>query len=114
MDKVEIMQRALGVLMLTYDHEAAEAGDDLRAALKVLQQGVFSYEVALGEPPAPGTEEVVKQALDQVLSQFAWFTAGFMFAFRGVVQAYENDCPDVDVKEVLRALAIQLAERNVE
>jgi hypothetical protein len=111
-DKVEIMQRALGVLMLTYDYEATEASDDLRTALQVLQQGVFSYEVALDTPPAPETEEVLKKALDQVLSQFAWFTAGFMFAFRGVVQAYENDCPDSDVKELLRALAIQLAERD--
>ena len=106
------MQRALGVLMLTYDYEATEASDDLRTALKVLQQGVFSYDIALEKPPSPETEAVVKQALDQVLSQFAWFTAGFMFAFRGVVQAYENDCPDADVKEVLRRLAIQLAERD--
>lgn len=108
MDQREIMQRALGVLTLTYG--AAESTDYLRTALKTLQEGVFSYEVKVdGELNEAGTQ-ALKQAMDQVLAQFGWFTAGLLYAFHGLAQAYENDCEDVDVEDVLRKLALRLAD----
>jgi hypothetical protein len=104
----EIMQRALGVLTLTYD--ADESGDYLRTALKSLQEGVFSYEVKVDGELGEAGAQALKQAMDQVLSQLGWFTAGLLYAFHGVAQAYENDCEDADVKEVLRQLALRLAD----
>ncbi|MEU0879876.1 hypothetical protein ABZ345_14825 [Lentzea sp. NPDC005914] len=108
MDQREIMQRALGVLTLTYG--ADESGDYLRTALKSLQEGVFSYEVKVDGELNEAGAQALKQAMDQVLGQFGWFTAGLLYAFHGVAQAYENDCEDADVKEVLRQLALRLAD----
>lgn len=108
MDQREIMQRALGVLTLTYG--AAESADYLRTALKSLQEGVFSYEVKLDGELNEAGQQALKQAMDQVMSQFGWFTAGLLYAFHGLAQAYENDCEDVDVEEVLRKLALRLAD----
>jgi hypothetical protein len=104
----EIMQRALGVLTLTYD--GAGSNDYLRMALKSLQEGVFSYEVKVDGELNEAGQQALKQAMDQVLSQFGWFTAGLLYAFHGVAQAYENDYEDADVQEVLRQLAIRLAD----
>jgi hypothetical protein len=104
----EIMQRALGVLTLTYD--GAGSNDYLRMALKSLQEGVFSYEVKVDGELNEAGQQALKQAMDQVLSQFGWFTAGLLFAFHGVAQAYENDYEEADVQEVLRQLAIRLAD----
>ncbi|WP_086663337.1 hypothetical protein [Lentzea kentuckyensis] len=108
MDQREIMQRALGVLTLSYD--GAESSDYLRMALKSLQEGVFSYEVKVDGELNEAGAQALKQAMDQVLSQFGWFTAGLLYAFHGVAQAYENDYEDADVQEVLRQLAIRLAD----
>ncbi|MDX8032295.1 hypothetical protein SK803_18925 [Lentzea sp. BCCO 10_0856] len=108
MDQREIMQRALGVLTLSYD--GAESSDYLRTALKSLQEGVFSYEVKVDGELNEAGAQALKQAMDQVLSQFGWFTAGLLYAFHGVAQAYENDYEDADVQEVLRQIAIRLAE----
>ncbi|NGY59711.1 hypothetical protein G7043_12330 [Lentzea sp. NEAU-D13] len=108
MDQREIMQRALGVLTLSYD--GAESSDYLRTALKSLQEGVFSYEVKVDGELNEAGAQALKQAMDQVLSQFGWFTAGLLYAFHGVAQAYENDYEDADVQEVLRQLAIRLAD----
>ncbi|MGW6930340.1 hypothetical protein ACWGE0_09740 [Lentzea sp. NPDC054927] len=108
MDQREIMQRALGVLTLSYD--GAESTDYLRTALKSLQEGVFSYEVKVDGELNEAGAQALKQAMDQVLSQFGWFTAGLLYAFHGVAQAYENDYEDADVQEVLRQIAIRLAE----
>jgi hypothetical protein len=107
-DQREIMQRALGVLTLSYD--GAESSDYLRMALKSLQEGVFSYEVKVDGELNEAGAQALKQAMDQVLSQFAWFTAGLLYAFHGVAQAYENDYEDADVQEVLRQLALRLAD----
>jgi hypothetical protein len=107
-DQREIMQRALGVLTLTYD--GGESGDYLRTALKSLQEGVFSYEVKVDGELNEAGAQALKQAMDQVLGQFGWFTAGLLYAFHGVAQAYENDCEDADVKEILRQLALRLAD----
>ncbi|MEU3650235.1 hypothetical protein AB0E59_43210 [Lentzea sp. NPDC034063] len=104
----EIMQRALGVLTLTYD--GAGSNDYLRMALKSLQEGVFSYEVKVDGELNEAGQQALKQAMDQVLSQFGWFTAGLLYAFHGVAQAYENDYEEADVQEVLRQLAIRLAD----
>ena len=104
----EIMQRALGVLTLTYD--GAGSNDYLRMALKSLQEGVFSYEVKVDGELNEAGQQALKQAMDQVMSQFGWFTAGLLYAFHGVAQAYENDYEDADVQEVLRQLAIRLAD----
>jgi hypothetical protein len=104
----EIMQRALGVLTLTYD--GAGSNDYLRMALKSLQEGVFSYEVKVDGELNEAGHQALKQAMDQVLSQFGWFTAGLLYAFHGVAQAYENDYEEADVQEVLRQLAIRLAD----
>lgn len=108
MEQREIMQRALGVLTLSYD--GAESNDYLRMALKSLQEGVFSYEVKVDGELNEAGEQALKQAMDQVLSQFGWFTAGLLYAFHGVAQAYENDYEDADVQEVLRQLALRLAD----
>ncbi|GAA3621127.1 hypothetical protein C8D88_101916 [Lentzea atacamensis] len=108
MEQREIMQRALGVLTLSYD--GAESGDYLRTALKSLQEGVFSYEVKVDGELNEAGAQALKQAMDQVLSQFGWFTAGLLYAFHGVAQAYENDYEDADVQEVLRQLALRLAD----
>lgn len=108
MDQREIMQRALGVLTLSYD--GAESSDYLRTALKSLQEGVFSYEVKVDGELNEAGAQALKQAMDQVLSQFGWFTAGLLYAFHGVAQAYENDYEDADVQEVLRQIAIRLAD----
>lgn len=108
MDQREIMQRALGVLTLSYD--GAESSDYLRTALKSLQEGVFSYEVKVDGELNEAGAQALKQAMDQVLSQFGWFTAGLLYAFHGVAQAYENDYEDADVQEVLRQLALRLAD----
>ena len=102
------MQRALGVLTLSYD--GAESSDYLRTALKSLQEGVFSYEVKVDGELNEAGAQALKQAMDQVLSQFGWFTAGLLYAFHGVAQAYENDYEDADVQEVLRQLALRLAD----
>ncbi|KOV79408.1 hypothetical protein [Nocardia sp. NRRL S-836] len=110
MDQREIMQRALGVLTLTYDAEAGESSDYLRTALKSLQEGVFSYEVKVDGELNEAGAQALKQAMDQVLSQFGWFTAGLLYAFHGVAQAYENDCEDADVQDVLKQLALRLAD----
>jgi hypothetical protein len=107
-DQREIMQRALGVLTLSYD--GAESSDYLRTALKSLQEGVFSYEVKVDGELNEAGAQALKQAMDQVLSQFGWFTAGLLYAFHGVAQAYENDYEDADVQEVLRQLALRLAD----
>jgi hypothetical protein len=77
-DQREIMQRALGVLTLTYD--ADESGDYLRTALKSLQEGVFSYEVKVDGDLNEAGAQALKQAMDQVLGQFGWFTAGLLYA----------------------------------
>lgn len=108
MDQREIMQRALGVLTLSYD--GAESSDYLRTALKSLQEGVFSYEIKVDGELNEAGAQALKQAMDQVLSQFGWFTAGLLYAFHGVAQAYENDYDDADVQEVLRQLALRLAD----
>ncbi|MEV6244003.1 hypothetical protein [Lentzea sp. NPDC051838] len=108
MEQREIMQRALGVLTLSYD--GAESSDYLRMALKSLQEGVFSYEVKVDGELNEAGAQALKQAMDQVLSQFGWFTAGLLYAFHGVAQAYENDYEDADVQEVLRQLALRLAD----
>ncbi|MFD5828556.1 hypothetical protein [Lentzea sp. NPDC060358] len=108
MEQREIMQRALGVLTLTYD--GAGTNDYLRTALKSLQEGVFSYEVKVDGELNEAGAQALKQAMDQVLSQFGWFTAGLLYAFHGVAQAYENDYEDADVQEVLRQLALRLAD----
>ncbi|MFC3899081.1 hypothetical protein ACFOWZ_47100 [Lentzea rhizosphaerae] len=108
MEQREIMQRALGVLTLTYDGAGSE--DYLRTALKSLQEGVFSYEVKVDGELNEAGAQALKQAMDQVLSQFGWFTAGLLYAFHGVAQAYENDYEDADVQEVLRQLALRLAD----
>ncbi|MFD9703007.1 hypothetical protein [Lentzea sp. NPDC059081] len=108
MDQREIMQRALGVLTLTYD--GAGTNDYLRTALKSLQEGVFSYEVKVDGELNEAGAQALKQAMDQVLSQFGWFTAGLLYAFHGVAQAYENDYEEADVQEVLRQLALRLAD----
>ncbi|SEQ35399.1 hypothetical protein SAMN05216188_102870 [Lentzea xinjiangensis] len=108
MDQREIMQRALGVLTLTYD--GAGSDDYLRTALKSLQEGVFSYEVKVDGELNEAGAQALKQAMDQVLGQFGWFTAGLLYAFHGVAQAYENDYEDADVQEVLRQLALRLAD----
>ena len=108
MDQREIMQRALGVLTLSYD--GAESTDYLRTALKSLQEGVFSYEVKVDGELNEAGAQALKQAMDQVLSQFGWFTAGLLYAFHGVAQAYENDYEDADVQEILRQLALRLAD----
>ena len=102
------MQRALGVLTLSYD--GAGSNDYLRTALKSLQEGVFSYEVKVDGELNEAGAQALKQAMDQVMSQFGWFTAGLLYAFHGVAQAYENDYEDADVQEVLRQLAIRLAD----
>jgi hypothetical protein len=107
-DQREIMQRALGVLTLSYD--GAESSDYLRTALKSLQEGVFSYEIKVDGELNEAGAQALKQAMDQVLSQFGWFTAGLLYAFHGVAQAYENDYDDADVQEVLRQLALRLAD----
>lgn len=104
----EIMQRALGVLTLSYD--GAGSNDYLRMALKSLQEGVFSYEVKVDGELNEAGAQALKQAMDQVLSQFGWFTAGLLYAFHGVAQAYENDYEDADVQEILRQLALRLAD----
>ncbi|GLY48015.1 hypothetical protein Lesp01_16710 [Lentzea sp. NBRC 102530] len=104
----EIMQRALGVLTLTYD--GAGSNDYLRMALKSLQEGVFSYEVKVDGELNEAGAQALKQAMDQVLSQFGWFTAGLLYAFHGVAQAYENDYEEADVQEILRQLALRLAD----
>jgi hypothetical protein len=104
----EIMQRALGVLTLTYD--GAGSNDYLRMALKSLQEGVFSYEVKVDGELNEAGQQALKQAMDQVLSQFGWFTAGLLYAFHGVAQAYENDYEEADVQEILRQLALRLAD----
>ena len=108
MEQREIMQRALGVLTLTYDGAGSE--DYLRTALKSLQEGVFSYEVKVDGELNEAGAQALKQAMDQVLSQFGWFTAGLLYAFHGVAQAYENDYEEADVQEVLRQLALRLAD----
>jgi hypothetical protein len=110
-DQREIMQRALGVLTLTYDADAGETKSDyLRTAMKSLQEGVFSYEVKVDGEPNEAGAQALKQAMDQVLSQFGWFTAGLLYAFHGVAQAYENDCEEADVQDVLKQLALRLAD----
>ncbi|MGI5503633.1 hypothetical protein [Lentzea sp. CA-135723] len=108
MEQREIMQRALGVLTLTYD--GAGTNDYLRTALKSLQEGVFSYEVKVDGELNEAGAQALKQAMDQVLSQFGWFTAGLLYAFHGVAQAYENDYEEADVQEILRQLALRLAD----
>ena len=71
---------------------------------------VFSYEVKVDGELNEAGAQALKQAMDQVLSQFGWFTAGLLYAFHGVAQAYENDYEDADVQEVLRQLALRLAD----
>jgi hypothetical protein len=103
----EIMQRAIGVLTLMHGDQD---GDDLRVALKLLQEDVFSYAVPVPDDEQVDAEAVMRAALDQVMARFATFTAGLTLAFQAVAHAYEQECPDADVAGVLQQLSIRLAE----
>ena len=65
----EIMQRAIGVLTLM--HGGDGEADDLRLALKLLQEDVFSYSVAVPDSATEDVAEFVRLALEQVMARVA-------------------------------------------
>jgi hypothetical protein len=102
----EIMQRAIGVLTLM--HGGDGEADDLRLALKLLQEDVFSYSVAVPDGAGDDTAEFVRVALEQVMARVAAFTAGLTLGFQAVAHAFEEQCPEADVPAVLQSLALRL------
>src|SRR4051812_18232967 len=108
----EIMQRAIGVLTLM--HGGDGEADDLRLALKLLQEDVFSYSVAVPDSATEDVAEFVRVALEQVMARVAAFTAGLTLGFQAVAHAYEEQCEDADVPSVLQQLALRLEQRNDE
>lgn len=106
----EIMQRAIGVLTLMHG-EDAKAGD-LRHALKLLQEDVFSYSVGVPDGGDPDVADILRQVLEQVMAQVAAFTAGLTLGFQAVAHAYEEHCPEADVPAVLQQLSIRLGSRT--
>ncbi|WP_199440772.1 hypothetical protein [Umezawaea beigongshangensis] len=115
MENDEIMQRAIGVLTLMHGAASggpAGEGDDLRVALKMLQEDVFSYSVPLPQGEDVDPAEFLRQALEQIMARFATFTAGLALGFQAVAHAYEEECPDADVSAVLQELSIRITTRE--
>ena len=106
----EIMQRAIGVLTLM--HGGDGEADDLRLALKLLQEDVFSYSVAVPDSATEDVAEFVRLALEQVMARVAAFTAGLTLGFQAVAHAYEEQCEDADVPTVLQQLALRLESQG--
>jgi len=106
MHNAEIMQRAIGVLTLM--HGGDGEADDLRLALKLLQENVFSYSVVAPDGASEEMAQFVHQALEQVMARVSAFTAGLTLGFQAVAHAYEEHCPDADVPLVLQQLALRL------
>jgi hypothetical protein len=122
-DKVEIMQRAIGLLTLAHGAtrrgEITEANEqDMRASLELLRQDVFNFSMKIGSIP-PDSEAVVRRVADEVGAELTkraeLLLVGFISAFLAVVREYERDCPDANVAAILQKASLDLThKRSVE